>query len=266
MNKWILITIFFLIITVGATTLYLSPHKQIDIPVLSGDQIVVRDVVSGEPILGVTLNFTFADYCYPEDLLRANYDHSTCEGKYETIPPLVTNEQGVVEPNISLVKHPPKHAIRYYIENSPGYHPTRSYSLTHHDIVWLVPVDAPLANKEAAIEYLRKQGSVKEILDFYKTKNIQAEYLYAEKEAWYGVWRVTINLYGDVIRNRSVVALVHPNGSKYLICNPAYDRHQTTSEESYARMNEEFDFLSSLAESHEYEFGTEGCESDLLLN
>lgn len=232
---------------------------------LTGHQIYVKDVVTGEPIPNVTLGFTFADYCYPEDLLRGNYDHTTCEGRYLPIEPVATDENGLITFNISLTKHPPAKAVRYYVTESEGYHPTRSYGLTYHDTVWLVPFDSPLESKAAAIDWLDTQDSMQEIFEFYKSRNIEWEYLYAEEEAWYGVWRVTLNLSGDTIRNKAITVLVHPNASEYIICNSERERLNGTTPERFAELNQESDFIASLPESHEYKFGTEGCSSDLLL-
>ena len=234
-------------------------------PQLFKHQITVRDVVTGAPVPGVTLAFTFADYCHSEDVLRDDYDYSTCEGRYEPIHTITTDKTGIAIPDISSTNHPPARAVRYYVQEAPNYHPTRSYGLTHHDTVWLVPLDAPLESKESAIQWLDSQDSMQKVFDFYTKNNIGWEYLYAEKEAWYGIWRVTLNLSGELIRNQALTVLVHPKASEYVICNPEYQITTGTTEERFAKMNRERDFLSSLPESLEYEFGTEGCSSELLL-
>lgn len=232
----------------------------------SESEIIVKDVVTGEPIPGVVIGFSFASSCHMTDEIRGGYDYSTCDGKYNPITSVVTNKQGVALPDISITNHPPKIAVRYFIEDAPGYHPTRSYGLSYHDTVWLVPLDAPLESKEAAIAYLEEQDSVQEIFDFYETRNIEGEYLYAEEEAWYGVWRVTINLSGEIIRNRSLTILVHPDASQYVICNPEYQRTTGTTKKRFAEMNKERDFIKTFPESHQHEFGDgDGCDADLLL-
>ena len=255
-----------LIILVSGIVIFYWPFFWGSIATISSHQIVVKDVVTGNPIEGVTLGFTFGDYCHPEDVLRGGYDYATCDGRYETVSPAVTNKQGIAEPNISVTNHPPAGAIRYFIEDAPGYHPTRSYGLMYHDTVWLVPLDAPVESKEAAVAFLKMQPSMQKIFDFYSTNNIEWEYLYAEEEAWYGVWRVRLNLSGEIIRNRFLTVLVHPDASGYVICNPEYQITTGTTEERFAEMNRERDFLKTLPESHEHRFGREGCSPELLLN
>lgn len=265
MKKHFLYIASAIVLIAGVTYLYVHTGTLNVSKTFSDSDIVVKDAVSGEPIPDVTLGFTFSGSCHATDEIRGGYDYSTCDGKYDPIPSVVTNEQGVATPDISITRHPPKAGIRYFIEDAPGYHPTRSYGLTYHDTVWLVPLDAPLESKAAAIAYLEEQSSVQEIFNFYEARNIEGEYLYAEEEAWYGVWRVTINLSGDIITNRSVTILVHPNGEQFVLCNPTREKHRNITDEAFAQAQKESDFLSTFPESHEHTFGASDCDADLLL-
>lgn len=244
---------------------------------LTGHQTYVKDVVTGESIPNVTLSFTFADYCHSEDILRSNYDYSTCEGRYSPIKPVTSNEDGLVSPEISLVEHPPASAIRYYVTESEGYHPTRSYGLTYHDTVWLVPLDAPLESKPSAIEFIDEQKPVQELFRFYESKQMSLDYLYEEKEAWYGVWRVTINVNSpriidgvitDTLNNhKHIVILVHPGTKEYIICNPVLNDNYVSS--SIRQLNlaegEESDFSKNLDNSYTYNRNVSDCDANLLL-
>lgn len=234
--------------------------------IVFGHKITVKDVVTNKPISNVQLELSFAGYCHPEDVIKGGYNYSTCDGRFEPIGPVTTNNQGQANIRLNPSKHPPANAIRFGILKADGYLPTRSYSLTQNDPVWLVPNDAPLPSKVTAIDYLKTQPPIQNLLSFYKSNNIEWEYLYAEKEAWYGVWRVTLNLSGDIIRNRDITILVHPGTKEYVVCNPIYNRTTGTTEARFKEMQKEHEFISSLDVSHEHEFGHGGCSPDLLIN
>ncbi|PZD72803.1 hypothetical protein C1752_03374 [Acaryochloris thomasi RCC1774] len=242
-------------------------------------RIKIFDVVTEKPIEGIELAFSFADQCHQTDEYRLDYDYSTCEGRYKSIVNRTSNRAGVVEfwtfPGIF---HPSY--FRYYVFKSPGYIRTRSYGSLKHQKVWLVPEDAPLPTKKAAIEFLDKEEPIQKVIAFYKGKKMKIEYLYAEEEAWYGVWRVTINMLYPRIRDGqnpeiiegqwthypSTVILVHPGTGEYVICNPWEDRVSRGIPLIGLKEGEVSDLFNRLENTHAYQQGTEGCSAALLLS
>lgn len=234
------------------------------------------DVVTQKP--GVEIGFSFADICHAEDIYRLDYDYRTCEGRYKPIDNQTTDKNGTVfVRTFPYIYHPPY--FRYYIFRADGYLKTPTYGSLSHRIVWLVPDDAPLPSKKAAIEYLSNEEPIKEIINFYSSNGMETEYLFAEEEAFYGIWRVTINVFkprifdgqkprimeGQQSYHTGIEILVHPGNYDYIICNPWKDRVSDKIELLGLEEGEESFFFKNLPNTYLYEFGTKGCNPELLL-
>ncbi len=240
--------------------------------------IQVLDVVTKEPIEGVEIGFYFSDQCHQEDIFYMDYDYTTCEGRYEPLKNQISDKKGIVPIVLNSNNLQPTQ-LRYYIVNSPGYIRTRSYGVGYHSTVWLVPNNAPLPSKKAAIDYLATQQPIQQIVEFYKNHGMEPEYLYEEKEAWYGVWRVTLNVFRPTISNgqnpeiipdqlsmhNGVTILVHPGTSEYVICNSYGNRKSMSIPLLGLEENEESKLFNSLDNTYTYQHGTEECSPELLL-
>lgn len=206
-----------------------------------------------------------------------NYDYRTCEGRYKPIENQVSDRNGTVffwsfpyffQPAI----------FRYFVIQSNGYARTGSYSSSSHQVVWLIPDNAPLSSQEAAINYISQEKLIEQIIAFYHSKGMRTEYLYA-KEAYYGVWRVTIDVARPTIRNGQnlkivegrwthhggISVFVHPGNYEYIIRNRWKDKVSNEIPLIGLEEGEESSFLNNLANTYPHKFGAKGFGPELLI-
>ena len=224
----------------------------------SAPNIRVIDAITKLPIKNVEVFFYYNSCPGPEDM-RHQGDPYTCYGEYKKIQPHKTNENGEIffKNKLYIIGKP---TVRFNVQVPENYISTRSYELGHHDVVRLIPKNAPLNSKVKAIEYLSKKNSFQIIIKYFESLGMNSNYLYIEKEAFYGVWRTTINLSP---KNKkyppdSLVVLVHPDGEKYIICNP-----KRKNKEGYWLRRHSF--LKGFDNAISYPFRTNGCDPELLF-
>lgn len=236
----------------------------------------ILDVVTQEPVEGIKLAFSFADHCHSTDEYRLDYDYSTCDGRYRAIENRVSNKAGIIEFwTFPGLLHPV--SFRFTVARSPGYHSTPN-GASNQTNIWLVPKNAPLPTKEAAIDYLSQEQPIRQIMAFYESNGLKAKYSRIE-DAWYGVWSVGIEVAHPRIRNGQnpeivqgqwseypgVTVLVHPGTKEYVICNPWKDRKSRGVSLIGLEQGEVSEFFSRLEKTHTYPLGSEGCRASLLL-
>ena len=198
MKTWILIFILFISI-ISACNISNSTAT-----------VKVINALDGKAMEGVTLKF-FPSSCYSNDIYFYGYNYSTCNGKYDAIPSLTTNSEGLI--NLEFTgKYPPLQNIRFSAEESDKYlaNPTWGFTnengkLIKNPIIRLIPSNAPLNTEEKAIDFAMKTDEIK---NFNKTLTPNRQ----GNVSFYGVWRTVFSIEGN---SSFIYVCIEPDGSKY---------------------------------------------------